>query len=51
VQKELGWYPNESISTGLQKTVKWYLDNQDWMNKVGNKEEYEGWLEINYSNR
>jgi dTDP-glucose 4,6-dehydratase len=30
IQRELGWAPQESIESGLQKTVAWYLANQDW---------------------
>jgi dTDP-glucose 4,6-dehydratase len=28
--RELGWKPTETFETGLQKTVQWYLDNQEW---------------------
>lgn len=31
IRKELGWRPAESFDTGLRKTIKWYLDNPDWM--------------------
>lgn len=34
VQRELGWYPKESFATGLAKTVRWYLNNQDWCRRV-----------------
>ena len=27
---ELGWTPQETFETGIEKTVRWYLDNQDW---------------------
>jgi dTDP-glucose 4,6-dehydratase len=30
VEKELGWRPMDSFETGLQKTVRWYLNNQGW---------------------
>jgi dTDP-glucose 4,6-dehydratase len=30
IAKELGWKPTESFDSGLRKTVKWYLKNQDW---------------------
>ena len=30
IKKELAWEPDESIKTGLRKTVEWYLSNQDW---------------------
>lgn len=34
LQKELGWKPKETFETGIEKTVKWYLDNQDWLDNV-----------------
>jgi dTDP-glucose 4,6-dehydratase len=33
-QSQLGWKPQESFETGLRKTVRWYLDNQSWTNRV-----------------
>jgi dTDP-glucose 4,6-dehydratase len=30
IEKELGWRAQESFATGLRKTVRWYIDNQDW---------------------
>jgi dTDP-glucose 4,6-dehydratase len=34
IQNQLGWKPQESFETGLQKTVRWYLDNKDWTSRV-----------------
>ena len=34
IASELGWVPQESFETGLRKTVQWYLDNQDWWQRV-----------------
>ena len=31
IERELGWRPTETFETGLRKTVRWYLDNGDWM--------------------
>ena len=30
IQKELGWKPSVSLFEGLEKTVKWYLENKNW---------------------
>ena len=30
VERELGWVPAETFESGLEKTVKWYLDNAGW---------------------
>lgn len=34
IQKELGWSPQETFESGIQKTVRWYLDNQEWCRHV-----------------
>jgi dTDP-glucose 4,6-dehydratase len=34
VKAELGWEPSETFETGLTKTVRWYLDNQTWCQRV-----------------
>lgn len=34
IQQDLGWVPQESFETGLRKTVQWYLENQEWCNRV-----------------
>ncbi|MGF1843534.1 dTDP-glucose 4,6-dehydratase [Vibrio clamense] len=34
MQLELGWMPLETFETGLEKTVKWYLDNEQWCKNV-----------------
>ncbi|MCC5792234.1 MAG: dTDP-glucose 4,6-dehydratase [Legionellaceae bacterium] len=36
MERELGWKPQESFDTGLEKTVRWYLDHQDWVNNIRN---------------
>ena len=32
--RELGWKPHETFSTGLRKTVQWYLDNEWWWRPI-----------------
>lgn len=34
VQQQLDWLPTESFSSGIRKTVQWYLDNQHWCERV-----------------
>lgn len=34
IAKELGWKPEETFETGLEKTVQWYLDNEAWWSAV-----------------
>jgi dTDP-glucose 4,6-dehydratase len=34
IARDLGWYPETDFETGIRKTVKWHLDNQEWINEV-----------------
>ena len=34
LKNELGWEPSLQFEEGLNKTIKWYLDNEEWMNNV-----------------
>ena len=34
LQNELGWKPEETFESGIRKTVKWYLDNKTWCDRV-----------------
>ena len=34
IEKELGWTPEETFSSGIKKTIQWYLDNIDWCEAV-----------------
>ena len=36
LEKELGWKPSILFEQGLEKTVDWYLSNQEWVSKVTN---------------
>jgi len=37
IQNKLGWRPNETFKSGIKKTVIWYLENKEWLNKVSKK--------------
>ena len=50
IKKELGWEPQESFAEGLQKTIRWYLDNRDWVESIQSGA-YKSWIETNYSKR
>ncbi|WP_136413129.1 dTDP-glucose 4,6-dehydratase [Herbaspirillum sp. ST 5-3] len=50
IERELGWKPAETFETGIQKTVQWYLDHQDWVCDVQSGE-YLKWVEKNYAQR
>ena len=47
IQNELGWKPEETFDTGIRKTVEWYLNNSEWVNRVKSGE-YQSWLEKQY---
>ena len=34
LKKELGWEPSLQFEEGIEKTVKWYLDNQEWLDAI-----------------
>lgn len=34
IERELGWHPAETFETGLRKTVKWYLENSQWVRRA-----------------
>lgn len=50
IRKELGWKPKYTFETGIVETINWYLDNQDWMNKVKTGE-YQKYYEKMYANK
>jgi len=47
---ELGWKPSEAFEGGLRKTVRWYLDNSEWVNSVRTGA-YRDWINQNYTER
>jgi len=47
LQRSLGWAPDESFETGLRKTIKWYLANQNWVARVKSGE-YMSWIDRQY---
>jgi dTDP-glucose 4,6-dehydratase len=50
IERELGWRPAETFETGIRKTVRWYLDNADWVSHVQSGA-YRDWVASNYSDR
>lgn len=51
ILSELGWSPKYDIKTGLQETVKWYVENPEWMKMALDSLQREKWYEKNYLNR
>ena len=50
LQRELGWEPSLQFEEGIEKTVRWYLDNQAWMDNVTSGD-YQKYYESMYANR
>ena len=50
LQKELGWEPSLQFEEGIEKTVRWYLDNQAWLDNVTSGD-YQKYYENMYANR
>ena len=50
LQKELGWEPSLQFEEGIDKTVRWYLDNQEWMDNITSGE-YEKYYQDMYKGR
>jgi dTDP-glucose 4,6-dehydratase len=50
LQRELGWKPAETFETGIRKTIRWYLDNSEWVAHVQSGA-YRDWVATNYANR
>ncbi len=50
LQQELGWEPSLQFEEGIEKTVRWYLDNQAWMDNVTSGD-YQKYYEDMYKNR
>ena len=50
LRKELGWKPETSFPEGIEKTVKWYLENKEWVNNI-TKGAYKRYYRDMYSNR
>lgn len=50
IKEELGWEPETPYEEGIKKTIKWYLDNQDWMKNVTSGQ-YQNYYTSMYGNK
>jgi dTDP-glucose 4,6-dehydratase len=48
IERELGWLPRETFESGIRKTVRWYLENEEWVRGVTTGS-YRKWIETQYS--
>lgn len=50
ITAELGWYPETKFEDGIVKTIRWYLENQDWVEEVTSGD-YQNYYQQMYGNR
>ena len=50
IHEKLGWLPRTMFADGIQRTIRWYLDNRDWWENIVNGE-YQLYYERMYGNR
>jgi dTDP-glucose 4,6-dehydratase len=48
IERELGWRPKETFTGGLRKTVRWYLDHEDWVKNITTGA-YREWISKQYA--
>jgi len=48
IERELGWRPKETFESGIRKTVRWYLENDEWVRDV-TRGSYRQWIATHYS--
>jgi len=48
IERELGWRPRETFESRIRKTVRWYLENEEWIRDVTSGS-YRQWIETHYS--
>jgi dTDP-glucose 4,6-dehydratase len=48
IERELGWRPKETFETGIRKTIRWYLENKEWVKDVTSGS-YRQWISTHYS--
>jgi dTDP-glucose 4,6-dehydratase len=50
IERELGWRPRETFASGMEQTVRWYVEHRDWVEQVVSGE-YRNWIAQNYAGR
>jgi dTDP-glucose 4,6-dehydratase len=50
VERECGFAPRETFETGLRKTVRFYLEHEDWVRDVRSGD-YRAWIDKHYAGR
>lgn len=50
LKNHLDWKPSVTFEEGLERTIRWYLDHEDWIQRIRSGE-YSSWMETNYGKR
>jgi dTDP-glucose 4,6-dehydratase len=50
IERELGWKPQETFETGIEKTIQWYLEHRQWWERIISGE-YQKYYELQYEKR
>ncbi|MDF1500218.1 MAG: dTDP-glucose 4,6-dehydratase [Anaerolineales bacterium] len=48
IRESLGWKPNETLESGLAKTVQWYLSHDEWLKTIRERPTYKEWIVKQY---
>lgn len=51
IYNELQWKPKIKLKEGLESTIKWYLDNRQWIKSATQNKDYKFWIDKNYKHR
>jgi dTDP-glucose 4,6-dehydratase len=51
IKSELGWTPRHDLESGLRETVAWHLSHPEWVKAILEQNDYQTWLDKNYSRR
>jgi len=51
IRAELGWAPRHDIESGLHETAQWYLEHPAWVKAIMEQNDYQSWLDKNYTER
>jgi dTDP-glucose 4,6-dehydratase len=51
IKTQLGWEPQQSLLSGLEKTIQWYLEHGDCLQKIIEEKDFQEWMHVNYADR
>ncbi len=51
ISSQLSWNPTVTLQEGLRRTVRWYLNHPEWIEKIAKQREYHSWVNQNYHKR